>query len=134
MGDLRAGQRQYQEGILLPLHFLALPSEAAWTTEWSQECGLLSSGNSIGVVFGQQPLWPAGNRAPVTCLTLPSSPAGWMVTESAAGKRTQDVEFPDENDSSTWGLWSRWVIKRFNPRTFLLGHFFFFKKVIVGSL
>lgn len=53
MGDLRAGQRQYQEGILLPLHFLALPSEAAWTTEWSQECGLLSSGNSIGVVFGR---------------------------------------------------------------------------------
>lgn len=48
-----------------------------------------------------------GNRAPVTGLTLPSSPAGWMVTESAAGKRTQDVEFPDENDSSTWGLWSR---------------------------
>lgn len=101
MGDLRAGQRQYQEGIL-PLHFLALPFEAAWTTKWSQECCLLSSGNSIGVVFGQQ-----GNRAPVTGLTLPSSPAGRMVTESAAGKRTQDIEFPDEYDSSTWGLWSR---------------------------
>lgn len=59
MGDLRASQRQYQEGILVPLHFLALPSEAAWTTQWSQECCLLSSGNSIGVVFGQKPLWPA---------------------------------------------------------------------------